>query len=238
MRKVRVADPAVHGHEAAADMEITLPAHPSPQGVAMQLPAQAGGWAHGQQSRDSEPVGRTPIHDHPPDEAPRALIRCARRVRERDEGVVGGRGARGHFIEQAAREARAGNGRAEVEAEEGVGEDGVGVEEAEAEGEAVEGFRGGGGGDGGEGGGERGEGEGVGAAAREEAAAEEVEREVRVRGVRGGGERGEEGVEDGQRDAGRVREHGGQAGCHGRRQRPHWWSCGRGTTNKAGGRGG
>jgi hypothetical protein len=94
------------------------------------------------------------------------------------------------------------------------------VEEAEAEREGVEGVgcRGGGGG---EGGGEGGEGECVGEAAREEAAAEEVEREVRVRGVRGGGERGEEGVEDGQRDAGRVREHGGQAGRHGRRERAH-----------------
>lgn len=180
MRKVRAADPAVHGHEATADMEITRPTHPSPHGVAMQLPAPAGGRARGQHGRDREPVGCAPIRDHPPDEAPRALIRGVGRVRVRDEGVVGGRGARGHFVEQAAREARAGGGRAEVEPDEGVGQDGVGVEEAEAEGEGVEGFRRGGGGAGGEGGGEGGEGECVGAAAREEEAAEEVEREVRV----------------------------------------------------------
>ena len=40
IRAVRVANPAVHGHEAAADMEIILPAHTSPDGVAMQLPTQ------------------------------------------------------------------------------------------------------------------------------------------------------------------------------------------------------
>jgi len=44
---------------------------------------------------------------------------------------------------------------------------------------------------------------------------------VRVGGVHGGGERGEEGVEDGQRDANRVREHRRQSGRHGRGKRAH-----------------
>ena len=101
-----MANPAVHGHKAAADMEIILPAHPSPDGVAMQLPAPASGRARGQHGRDSEPVWRAPVGDHPPHEAPHVVGR----VRVRDEGVVGGRGARGHFVEQAAREARAGDG--------------------------------------------------------------------------------------------------------------------------------
>jgi len=80
----------------------------------------------------------------------------------RDEGVVGGRGARGHFVEQAAREARTGDGWSLVETEQRVGQDGVGVEESEAEGEGVEGVGGRG-----EGRGQGGEGEGVGAAERE-----------------------------------------------------------------------
>ena len=50
---------------------------------------------------------------------------------------------------------------------------------------------------------------------------------MRVGGVHGGGERGEEGVEDRQRDADRVREHGRQSGSHGRRKRVHGVSHGR-----------
>lgn len=186
----------------------------------MKLPAPEFGLARWQDRRDREPVRHAPVLDHVPHDGPDVDTRG----RVRDEGVVGGGGARGHFVEQPAREAwRRG---AEVEEEEGVGEDGVGAEEAEAEGEGVEApGGGGGGGDGGGGrvgrreerGGEGGEREGVGAAAREEEAAEEVEREVGV----GGGERGEEGVEERERDGGWVGADGGEARRHGRRERPH-----------------
>lgn len=83
-------------------------------------------------------------------------------MRVRDKGVVGGRGARGHFLEQAAREALTGDRWAYVQTEQRVGEDGVRVEEAQAEREGVEGD-----GSGGEGRGEDGESEGIGAAERE-----------------------------------------------------------------------
>jgi hypothetical protein len=107
-----------------------------------------------------------------------------------DERVVGGRGASGHFVEQAEREVRTAVAP-EVEEKERVGEYGVSVEEAETESDGVEGIR-----TGGEGGSEGGEGEGIRATALEEQASEEVEREVRVGGVGSGGERGEEGIED------------------------------------------
>lgn len=43
--------------------------------------------------------------------------------------------------------------------------------------------------------------------------------------VHGGGKRREEGVEDGQRNADRIRKHGRQSGRHGRRKRAHGVSC-------------
>jgi hypothetical protein len=52
--------------------------------------------------------------------------------------------------------------------------------------------------------------------------------------VHGGGKRREEGVEDGQRNADRIRKHGRQSGRHGRRKRAHGVSCKR---QAAGGRG-
>jgi hypothetical protein len=152
----------------------------------MELPAQEQGHARGQDGRDSEPVRHTAIRDHAPHKAPHVI--AGRQVG--DERVVGGRGARGHFVEQAECEVRTAV-VPEVEEEERVSEYGVGVEKAEAESEGVEGIR-----TGGEGGSEGREGEGIRATALEEQASEEVEREVRVGGVGGGGERREEGIED------------------------------------------